>query len=75
MHLRHLINTIFHIVKVGERLKQVDQWEHICIGSDFDGLINPIKTCVSSSHFYELPDKIKEAFEAYAPGAVFQSEI
>ncbi|WP_181885266.1 membrane dipeptidase [Pontibacter diazotrophicus] len=71
LHLRHLVNTIFHIVKVGEELKEVDPWEHICIGSDFDGLINPIKACVSSSHFCELPDKLKQAFEEYTPGAGF----
>lgn len=69
LHLRHLVNNIFHIVKVGEGLKGVDPWEHICIGSDFDGLINPIKACASSSQFCALPDKLKRAFREHATGA------
>lgn len=47
-HLRFLCNNILHIVKVGGE----KAWAHICIGSDFDGLINPINNCKSAD---ELP--------------------
>ncbi|MEM6264643.1 MAG: membrane dipeptidase, partial [Bacteroidota bacterium] len=38
-HLWFLAHNILHIVKVGGP----QAWEHMCLGSDFDGLINPIR--------------------------------
>ncbi len=47
-HLRHLCNNILHIVKIGgERA-----WDQICLGTDFDGLIDPVDNCCSSA---EIP--------------------
>lgn len=49
-HLRHLCNQILHIIKIGgERA-----WQQICIGSDFDGLINPINNCKNVSEYPKL---------------------
>ncbi|MBK8881392.1 MAG: membrane dipeptidase [Bacteroidales bacterium] len=36
--VKHLCNNILHIVKIGGR----EAWDHICIGSDFDGMVNAI---------------------------------
>jgi hypothetical protein len=33
--------------------KMTDPWRHICIGSDFDGLIDPVKICRDAS---KMPD-------------------
>ena len=53
-HVRHLCNNILHIVKVGgERA-----WQHLCIGCDFDGLINPINTCTSALEFPKLEQEL-----------------
>ena len=49
-HLRHLCNQILHIVEVGGP----KAWKQICIGSDFDGLIDPINGCISQSEFQPL---------------------
>ena len=37
--IEHFINTVLHIVMVGG----VKAWDCMCIGSDFDGLITPIR--------------------------------
>ena len=50
MHLRHICNTILHAVKIGgERA-----WKQLCIGSDMDGLIDPVNNCTSSEQFPDL---------------------
>ncbi len=46
--LRHLCLHIIHIIK----LTGSKGWQHICLGSDFDGLIHPINSCKTAS---ELP--------------------
>lgn len=53
-HLRHLANNILHIVKVGgERA-----WKHICLGSDFDGMIAPVDNCVSAAEYPLLAQEL-----------------
>ena len=37
-----IFNQIFHIIEVYEGLNQEDAWNHICLGSDYEGLINPV---------------------------------
>ena len=48
--IKHLANNILHIIKVGGE----KAWEHVCIGSDFDGMINPIETCRNARKFKKL---------------------
>lgn len=51
-HLRHLCNNILHIVKIGgERV-----WKQLCIGSDFDGLIDPVNNCCDVTEYSKLED-------------------
>jgi microsomal dipeptidase-like Zn-dependent dipeptidase len=49
-HLRHLCNHILHIVEIGG----ARAWKQICIGSDFDGLIDPINGCLSHAELPQL---------------------
>lgn len=68
-HLRHLCNQILHVIAQGGPRA----WDHICIGSDFDGLINPINGCMNSTEFVDLekglidmlPKMIEEAEDLY----------
>lgn len=53
-HLRHLCNHVLHIVEIGGP----GAWEQICIGSDFDGLIDPINGCISHAELPELEEKM-----------------
>ncbi|MGV3557201.1 hypothetical protein [Larkinella arboricola] len=41
--------NILHVVSTGQIRTDKDPWEHITIGSDFDGLINPIINCRDAS--------------------------
>lgn len=59
-HLRHLCNNLVHIAKVaGDKA-----WKHVCIGSDYDGLINAINGCKDSSEiknlFSDMVDELPE---------------
>jgi hypothetical protein len=53
-HLRYLCNNIMHIIKEGGP----DAWKHICIGSDFDGLINAVNNCKTCADFPELEEDL-----------------
>ncbi|MCK4661843.1 MAG: membrane dipeptidase [Bacteroidales bacterium] len=52
--LRHLCNNILHIVKVGGE----KAWKHICIGSDFDGMVDAVNCCKNSEKFKKLERKL-----------------
>ncbi|HTN47110.1 MAG TPA: hypothetical protein VL098_12235 [Flavipsychrobacter sp.] len=53
--------NIIHIVTVGLLRSEVENpWEYICIGSDFDGMIDPLKTCSDASSLGELEYNLKK---------------
>jgi microsomal dipeptidase-like Zn-dependent dipeptidase len=54
--IKHLCNNILHIVKIGGQ----NAWKHICIGSDFDGMINPINVCRNAKKYDNLSNALKE---------------
>ena len=67
-HCYHLCNNLLHIFKVGVKAdptksaKEMGRhyWRHVCMGSDFDGLINPIRNCKSAKDYPKLQ---KDMFE------------
>lgn len=42
-HVRHFCNNLLHTIKIGRGMIGEEVWKHICIGSDFDGLIVSIE--------------------------------
>lgn len=47
--------NIIHIIQVGLLKTEVEEpWKHICLGSDFDGLIEPLKISPDISSLEEL---------------------
>jgi hypothetical protein len=53
--IKHLCNNILHIVRIaGDKA-----WKHICIGSDFDGLISAVECCRNASVFNNLASELK----------------
>jgi microsomal dipeptidase-like Zn-dependent dipeptidase len=42
-HVEYLCNNLLHIVRVGRKTIGDRVWDHICLGSDFDGLIVSIE--------------------------------
>jgi microsomal dipeptidase-like Zn-dependent dipeptidase len=74
--LWHLCNQIVHAVRCGGP----KTWAHLCIGSDFDGLISPIKACKNLTEMFvleqELPKMLPRALQAAAkkyPGFDFKA--
>ena len=62
--IKLLVNTIVHIVKVGFEVKGTSAWEHICLGSDFDGLVNPIDNCQGIDSYKKLREELARAIRA-----------
>lgn len=68
-HMRHLCNNIIHIVKIGHQAIGDDIWNHICIGSDLDGLINTIDSFKSSEDYPNLFGDMVEQLPLVAAAA------
>ncbi|GJM30427.1 MAG: hypothetical protein DHS20C17_30620 [Cyclobacteriaceae bacterium] len=49
--IRYFCNNWLHVVKIGQQVIGDDAWNHICIGSDFDGLIDPINDFTSAEKY------------------------
>ncbi|MGG9963866.1 membrane dipeptidase [Ferruginibacter sp. SUN106] len=63
MHRRFLINNIIHILWVANKHDGIDlkkAAKQICIGTDFDGLINAIDCCKQADGLQQLKEDIKD---------------
>ena len=49
--IRYFCNNWLHAVKIGFAVVGEDAWNHLCIGSDFDGLIDPIDDFKSAANY------------------------
>ena len=49
-HIRYLCNQILHMVQVGGPAT----WQCLCIGSDFDGIINAVNVCKTAAAYPQL---------------------
>jgi microsomal dipeptidase-like Zn-dependent dipeptidase len=54
--IKHLCNSILHIVKIAGG----NAWKHICIGSDFDGFINAMRCCANATYYRNLRDELEK---------------
>jgi microsomal dipeptidase-like Zn-dependent dipeptidase len=54
-HARHFVNHILTIVSVARQSNlAIDPWKHICMGSDFDGMISAMHCCMNASETEKL---------------------
>jgi microsomal dipeptidase-like Zn-dependent dipeptidase len=63
MHRRFLINNIIHILWVANNHPAIDikkAAKQICIGTDFDGLINAIDCCKNADGLQQLKEDMKD---------------
>lgn len=63
IHRRFLINNIIHILWVASNHPDIDikkAARQICIGTDFDGLINAIDCCKECTDLFQLKEDMKE---------------
>lgn len=49
--IRYFCNNWLHTVKIGMQVIGTDAWNHVCIGSDFDGLIDPVDDFRSAANY------------------------
>lgn len=64
IHPKYVFNTILHIHKVGKSVTD-KPLDHLCIGSDFDGLINPVDNCVSADQMQSFSQELVRLFDTY----------
>ncbi len=69
-HVEYLSNNLLHIVRVGRATAGENVWDHICLGSDLDGLIVAIEyqnnQRVKASQLPDLRKKLKETLPQVA---------
>ena len=58
--IQNLFYIIDHTFKEGS-----DAWKHVCIGSDLDGIIDPIDICPTASHFPHFKERLKQFIPIY----------
>ena len=65
-HTVMFMDNLFHVIKV---INQPSAWDVVCLGSDFDGNVDPIEGSPTSGHFNQLLAKCKIlARKFYIPG-------
>jgi hypothetical protein len=69
-HLKYFINQLLHLKLIADanadELKGINVWDHVCIGSDFDGLISPIHCCMNAEEFNNFCDSVRYALPDYS---------
>jgi microsomal dipeptidase-like Zn-dependent dipeptidase len=63
--IKYLCNNILHIVQVAGP----KAWEHICIGSDFDGLVSSIECCRNVTEYGTLAQKLIQELPLMVAGS------
>ncbi len=61
-HALYFLNQVLHILYVAKKSKKgislADGLRCICLGSDFDGLINPLDCCASAAEYPEFKNQL-----------------
>lgn len=68
-HLSHFMSHVLHFIKVVQDAGDYDMQKaltQICIGSDFDGLINPVRCCMTVMDINKLKNAFRKSFKNYA---------
>lgn len=63
-HARHFLNQVFHLFRIARHYGIPDELmaERICIGSDFDGMINPVDSCKNVTGLAAFRELLEENF-------------
>ncbi len=52
--VKQLCATLLHVVRIGTHAPNADPWDHVCLGSDYDGLINAVNPAPTAESMGEL---------------------
>lgn len=62
LHALYFLNQVLHILYVAKKskrgIKLKDALKRICIGSDLDGLVNPIDCCMTTADYADFKSKL-----------------
>ena len=67
-HLCHFMSHVLHFIRVVQNAGNYDIQQaltQICIGSDFDGLINPVRCCMTVMEINTLKNSFRDNFMFY----------
>jgi microsomal dipeptidase-like Zn-dependent dipeptidase len=67
-HLKHFMAHIIHMIKVVRKagLDVNQSLKQICIGSDFDGMINPVWICDTTDELVYFKERFEKSFVGFA---------
>lgn len=66
-HARHFLNQVFHLFKIADQyfFNKAVMAERICIGSDFDGMINPVDCCQNVTQLEKFKNYLVNNFKEW----------
>ena len=66
-HARHFLNQVFHMFRIADKysINKALVAKRICIGSDFDGLINPVDCCQNVTQYDSFKKLLLRNFGAW----------
>jgi hypothetical protein len=67
-HLKHFMAHVLHVIALAQKnnydvMTALDQ---LCIGSDYDGLINPIWVCETANSLEHFKSELEDNFVSFA---------
>jgi microsomal dipeptidase-like Zn-dependent dipeptidase len=66
-HLCHFMQHVLHFIKIAQQTDDINKaLTQICIGSDFDGIINPVWCCPAASGFDNFKKEFLKTFMSFA---------
>lgn len=67
-HLRHFMAHVVHVVAIAQKNSYDAEaaLNQLCIGSDYDGLINPIWPCETANNLEHFKSEFEDNFVAFA---------
>ena len=81
IHYSYFINQLMHFLRIAKqaRIPLRKAIRQICIGSDFDGLINPIDCCNNATELpvfrQELHRRLKRGKKIWEQAGILKSEV
>ncbi len=66
-HARHFLNQVFHLFKIADQYNynKALMAQKICIGSDFDGMINPVDCCKNVTQLEKFRNYLTDNFKEW----------
>lgn len=66
-HARHFMNQVFHLFVIARRygIPDATMAQRICIGSDFDGMINPLDCCKNVTELTSFREQLLQNFRVW----------